>query len=219
MALGPKLRAMQTLVDTAPPPSPPANGGETGESRSARQSGPTIHQASIEAPASPAMRIADALEEAIDPAPVAVGLFERGAGRFEVFAHYQAPPPARRSACADRSGRRWRRSWAAPDRSDPARRLGEAVARTTRQSRGRPLPHSWQPRPDRRAPPARHRNRRRSGVRHGASCQHARLSAGARRPSQAPPPPLHHRYRHRYRHPRHRRRQDARRQDARQRGN
>ncbi|MBC8020871.1 MAG: 50S ribosomal protein L11 methyltransferase [Methyloceanibacter sp.] len=50
------------------------------------------HQASIEAPASPAMRIADALEEAIDPAPVAVGLFERGAGRFEVFAHYQAPP-------------------------------------------------------------------------------------------------------------------------------
>ena len=93
MALGPKLRAMQTLVDTATPPSsPPANGGETGESKSGRQSSPTIHQASIEAPASPAMRIAEALEEAIDPAPVAVGLFERGAGRFEVFAHYQAPP-------------------------------------------------------------------------------------------------------------------------------
>ena len=27
-----------------------------------------------------------------DPAAVAVGLFERGPGRFEVFAHYDAPP-------------------------------------------------------------------------------------------------------------------------------
>jgi ribosomal protein L11 methyltransferase len=51
------------------------------------------HQASIEAPASPAMRIAQALEEALDPSPVAVGLFERGENRLEVFAHYDAPPP------------------------------------------------------------------------------------------------------------------------------
>ncbi len=52
-----------------------------------------IHQASIEAPASAARRIAEALEEACDPSPVAVGLFEQSDGRFEVFAHYQAPPP------------------------------------------------------------------------------------------------------------------------------
>lgn len=34
-----------------------------------------------------------ALEEALDPLAVAVGLFELGDGRFEVFAHYQAAPP------------------------------------------------------------------------------------------------------------------------------
>ena len=39
------------------------------------------------------MLLANALEAAIDPTPVAVGLFERGEGRFEVFAHYDAPPP------------------------------------------------------------------------------------------------------------------------------
>ncbi|HSD93241.1 MAG TPA: 50S ribosomal protein L11 methyltransferase [Methyloceanibacter sp.] len=50
-----------------------------------------IHQASIEAAALPAERIARALEDA-DPAPLAVGLFDRGNGRFEVFAHYDAPP-------------------------------------------------------------------------------------------------------------------------------
>ncbi|MBC8012697.1 MAG: 50S ribosomal protein L11 methyltransferase [Methyloceanibacter sp.] len=51
-----------------------------------------IHQATIEAQASPAERIARALEEALDPSPVAVGLFDRGEGRFEVFAHYAEPP-------------------------------------------------------------------------------------------------------------------------------
>jgi ribosomal protein L11 methyltransferase len=54
--------------------------------------GQTTHQARIEAPASAAMRLAEALEEAIEPAPVAVGLFERGEDRFEVFAHYDAAP-------------------------------------------------------------------------------------------------------------------------------
>ncbi len=51
-----------------------------------------IHQATIEAQALPAERIARALDEALDPAPAAVGLFDRGEGRFEVFAHYQKPP-------------------------------------------------------------------------------------------------------------------------------
>lgn len=51
-----------------------------------------IHQATIEAQASPAERIVRALEEALDPSPVAVGLFDLGDGRFEVFAHYQEPP-------------------------------------------------------------------------------------------------------------------------------
>jgi ribosomal protein L11 methyltransferase len=50
-----------------------------------------IHQASIETAALPAECIARALEEA-EPSPLAVGLFDRGNGRFEVFAHYDAPP-------------------------------------------------------------------------------------------------------------------------------
>lgn len=51
------------------------------------------HQATIEAEASAAERIALALEEAVEPEAVAVGLFDRGRGRFEIFAHYQEPPP------------------------------------------------------------------------------------------------------------------------------
>lgn len=51
-----------------------------------------IHQATIEAQALPAERIARALDEALEPQPVAVGLFDRGEGRFEVFAHYEEPP-------------------------------------------------------------------------------------------------------------------------------
>jgi len=51
-----------------------------------------VHQASIEVPAPLAERIAGALEQGLDPAPVAVGLFERGEDRREVFAHYTAPP-------------------------------------------------------------------------------------------------------------------------------
>lgn len=50
-----------------------------------------MHQASIVAGAESAERIARALEEAADP-PAAVGLFKRGDGRFEVFAHYAAQP-------------------------------------------------------------------------------------------------------------------------------
>ncbi|HXG79531.1 MAG TPA: 50S ribosomal protein L11 methyltransferase [Methyloceanibacter sp.] len=53
--------------------------------------GATIYQANIEADALPAERIARAFEEA-GPSPLAVGLFDRGNGRFEVFAHYEAPP-------------------------------------------------------------------------------------------------------------------------------
>jgi ribosomal protein L11 methyltransferase len=51
-----------------------------------------MHQAKIEAAALAAERIAHALEEAPDPSPVAVGLFDRGDGRFEVFAHYAETP-------------------------------------------------------------------------------------------------------------------------------
>jgi ribosomal protein L11 methyltransferase len=51
-----------------------------------------MHQASIEAEAALAERIARALEGAAEPAPVAVGLFDCGHGRCEIFAHYEAPP-------------------------------------------------------------------------------------------------------------------------------
>jgi ribosomal protein L11 methyltransferase len=51
-----------------------------------------MHQATIQASARPAERIARALEEAIDPSPTAVGIFDRGQGHFEVFAHYEAEP-------------------------------------------------------------------------------------------------------------------------------
>jgi ribosomal protein L11 methyltransferase len=50
------------------------------------------HQARIEVPEAAGMRLAEALEAALDPSPVAVGLFERGNGRFEVFAHYETAP-------------------------------------------------------------------------------------------------------------------------------
>jgi ribosomal protein L11 methyltransferase len=72
---------MRALPDT--PAS--ANAAERDEQR-------VVHQATIEAAALPAERIARALEEAADPSPVAVGLFDRGGGRFEVFAHYAATP-------------------------------------------------------------------------------------------------------------------------------
>jgi len=72
MALGPKLRAMQVPAETPEP---------------------VTHEARIEAPAHAAQRLADALEETHNPSPVAVGLFQCGDGRFEVFAHYQEPPP------------------------------------------------------------------------------------------------------------------------------
>jgi ribosomal protein L11 methyltransferase len=52
-----------------------------------------MHQASIEADAEDAELIARALEEAVEPAAIAVGWFERGQGRFEIFAHYDQPPP------------------------------------------------------------------------------------------------------------------------------
>jgi ribosomal protein L11 methyltransferase len=54
--------------------------------------GRVTHQARIEVPEAAAMRLAEALEAALDPAPIAVGLFERGDDRFEVFAHYAAAP-------------------------------------------------------------------------------------------------------------------------------
>lgn len=52
-----------------------------------------IYQATIEVDAAAAERIELALEEALDPSPVAVGRFDVGQGRFEVFAHYDEAPP------------------------------------------------------------------------------------------------------------------------------
>ena len=72
MASGPKLRAMQVSSEVP--------------------TGRVTHQARIEVPEAAAMRLAEALEAALDPAPIAVGLFERGHDRFEVFAHYAAAP-------------------------------------------------------------------------------------------------------------------------------
>jgi ribosomal protein L11 methyltransferase len=53
---------------------------------------PITYHLSIDVPASSAERIASVLEEADRPSAQAVGLFDRGDGRFEVFAHYQSPP-------------------------------------------------------------------------------------------------------------------------------
>jgi hypothetical protein len=62
----------------------------SGETRLAT---PVLYQASIEAGEAAAERIARALEETFDPSPVAVGAFELGKGRFEVFAHFAEAPP------------------------------------------------------------------------------------------------------------------------------
>jgi ribosomal protein L11 methyltransferase len=51
-----------------------------------------MHQVSIEAGAGEAEQIARALEEALEPEAIAVGWFERGQGRFEIFAHYDEAP-------------------------------------------------------------------------------------------------------------------------------
>jgi ribosomal protein L11 methyltransferase len=53
-----------------------------------------LHQASIEAQAEEAERIAAALEAADAPAAMAVTLFERGPGQVEVTALYHEPPTA-----------------------------------------------------------------------------------------------------------------------------
>jgi hypothetical protein len=67
-------------------------GGKPLSSR-ARQAKPILHQASIAADEAAAERIARALEETFHPSPVAVGVFDLGKGRFEVFAHFVDTPP------------------------------------------------------------------------------------------------------------------------------
>jgi ribosomal protein L11 methyltransferase len=54
--------------------------------------GGKMHQASIATEAPLAESIARALEEASDPEPLAVGLFDSGDGQWEVFAQYEEPP-------------------------------------------------------------------------------------------------------------------------------
>ena len=80
---------MQDLVETKPPPPPAATGG-----RKPDQATPILTQARIEADEAAAERIARALEEAPAPSPVAVGVFDLGKGRSEVFA--SRLPAARR---------------------------------------------------------------------------------------------------------------------------
>jgi ribosomal protein L11 methyltransferase len=53
---------------------------------------PVTYQATIEAGAAAASRILDAFEEAHAPSASAVGMFERGPDKFEVFAYYEAAP-------------------------------------------------------------------------------------------------------------------------------
>jgi ribosomal protein L11 methyltransferase len=53
-----------------------------------------LYQASIETPAELAEGVAAALESAMSPAALAVTLFDKGAGRAEVSAHYAAEPCA-----------------------------------------------------------------------------------------------------------------------------
>jgi ribosomal protein L11 methyltransferase len=79
---------MQDLVERAGLPSLAAK--SSGETRLVT---PILYQASIEAGEAAAEHIARALEETFDPSPIAVGAFELGKGRFEVFAHFAEAPP------------------------------------------------------------------------------------------------------------------------------
>ena len=95
MARSPKLRRHARIAQdrtvALPRPRWKQRGGRASGAKARPAKGMT-HQATIEAQALPAERIARALEEALEPSPVAVGLFDRGDGRFEVFAHYEEPP-------------------------------------------------------------------------------------------------------------------------------
>jgi ribosomal protein L11 methyltransferase len=78
---------MQDLAEREPLPRPAKKDSE------ARETKPSLYQASIPAGEAAAEWIARALEEACDPSPIAVGVFELGSGRFEVFAHFAEAPP------------------------------------------------------------------------------------------------------------------------------
>jgi len=79
---------MQDLAERARLPSLAAK--SSGKTRLAT---PILYKASIEAGEAAAERIARALEESFDPSPVAVGAFDLGKGRFEVFADFTEAPP------------------------------------------------------------------------------------------------------------------------------
>jgi len=94
---------MQDLAEHAKLPSLAAK--SSGETRLAT---PVLYQVSIEAGEAAAEQIARALEETFDPSPVAVGAFELGKGRFEVFAPFRRGSAPRCAARADRARRKWR---------------------------------------------------------------------------------------------------------------
>jgi ribosomal protein L11 methyltransferase len=78
---------MQDLAEREQLHSPAKSSGEKQEAT------PILYQASIEAGEAAAERIARGIEELFAPSPVAVGVFELGKGRFEVFAHFAEAPP------------------------------------------------------------------------------------------------------------------------------
>jgi ribosomal protein L11 methyltransferase len=78
---------MQDLAEPEPLPSPATKSiGET------QQATPAFYQASVVTNEASAKRIARAIEEWCDTVSVAVGVFELGIGRFEVFAHFAEAP-------------------------------------------------------------------------------------------------------------------------------
>ena len=169
----------------------------------------TVHQAAIEAPAAQAERIARALEEALEPTPVATGVFDRGEGRFEVFAYYQEPPPRETLLrLIEQAGK----DGVGPLRIEeiaPEDWVTLSQGKRGPVQAGRFVVHGSH---DRGKVPRRRTTieidaGQAFGTAHHTSTRGC--SARARRSSQAPAPEADRRYRHGHRHSRHRRRQGA----------
>jgi ribosomal protein L11 methyltransferase len=79
---------MQALVDTAPP----CPGHMSDVDEQAPAGSQASYQVTLTADARAAEGIASLLEDAVEPQALAVSLFDRGGGRFEVSALYALPP-------------------------------------------------------------------------------------------------------------------------------
>ena len=127
----------------SPGPTPlPHKGGEGASPANA-----ILSQVSVVAAAARAESIAARLEEAAEPHALAVSLFERRDGSFEVSALYAEPPAQGGADRADRDMLGRSRSCVLTHRAGRAGRLGDAVARKARTRACRTLPGAWQPRP------------------------------------------------------------------------